>query len=101
MKSEDEEEFKDIYDPDVLNDIGALLYANGYPELASAVTSMVAAEFPDDPRSALNFATILREANANEDAFYVLQYALKLSPDSEPILYSLGMCSSNLKIPLC
>ncbi len=97
MKSEDEEEFKDIYDPDVLNDIGALLYANGYPELASAVTSMVAAEFPDDPRSALNFATILREANANEDAFHVLQYALKLSPDSEPILYSLGMCSLELK----
>ena len=69
---------------------------NGYPELAKAVASMAASGFPENPLSALNLGTILREANANEDAFNVLQYALRLSPDSEPILYSLGMCALDL-----
>ena len=96
-KESNNEKEEDIYDPEVLNEISASLYVNGYPELASAVASMVAADYPEDPISALNFATILREANADEDAFNVLQYALRLSPDSEPILYSLGMCALDLR----
>ncbi|NLO41125.1 MAG: hypothetical protein GX115_16860 [Ruminiclostridium sp.] len=93
---EDEEDVVNVYDPEVLNDISVLLYTTGYPELASAVTAMAATEHPKNPRSALNFATVLREANADEDAFHVLQYALRLSPNSEPILYSLGMCALEL-----
>ncbi|MDD4296431.1 MAG: hypothetical protein PHC69_05670 [Ruminiclostridium sp.] len=96
-KESNNEKEEDIYDPEVLNEISASLYVNGYPELASAVASMIAADFPEDPISALNFATILREANADEDAFNVLQYALRLSPNSEPILYSLGMCALDLR----
>ena len=76
--TKENEKEEDIYDPEVLNEISASLYVNGYPELASAVASMVAADYPEDPISALNFATILREANADEDAFNVLQYALRL-----------------------
>lgn len=91
------EDAEDTLNPEILNDISAFLYANGYPELASAVSSMAAADYPLDPISALNFATVLREVNANDDAFNVLQYALRLSPDSEPILYSLGMCALELK----
>lgn len=88
---------EDIFDPDTLNQISTILYANGYPDLAAAVSSMTAAVYPDDPNSALTFATILREGNADEDAFNVLQYALRLDPDSEPILYSLGMCALDLR----
>ncbi|MDD2504543.1 MAG: hypothetical protein PHG58_11985 [Clostridia bacterium] len=90
------EDEKELYDPEVLNDISVLLYSSGYPELAAAVTSMVAADYPENPVSALNFGTILRETNADEDAFNVLQYALRMSPSSEPILYSLGMCALDL-----
>jgi len=86
----------DVYSPELLNDIATFLFTNGYPELAKAVASMAASGFPENPLSALNLGTILREANANEDAFNVLQYALRLSPDSEPILYSLGMCALDL-----
>jgi tetratricopeptide (TPR) repeat protein len=92
-----EEDEKEIFDPEALNDITALLYANGFPELAAAVSTMAAAVHPEDPMSALAFGTILREGNADEDAFNALQYALRLSPDSEPILYSLGMCALDLK----
>ncbi|MBP7175129.1 MAG: hypothetical protein KBA53_02780 [Thermoclostridium sp.] len=93
----DEEEETDIYAPEVINAISTALYTTGYPELAEVVCSMAAVEHPEDPIVALNLATLLREANANEDAFQVLQYALRLKPDSEPILYSLGMCALDLK----
>ncbi len=91
---EDEEE---IFDPVTLNQISSILYTNGYPDLAAAVCSMAAAVYPDDPMSVLTFATILREGNADEDAFHALQYALRLDPNSEPILYSLGMCALDLR----
>jgi len=94
-KANDEDDEK-LFDPQTLNQISSLLYANGYPDLAAAVSSMAAAVYPDDPMSVLTFATILREGNADEDAFNVLQYALRLDPDSEPILYSLGMCALDL-----
>ena len=95
-KNSGDEDEKELYDPEVLNDISVLLYSSGYPELAAAVTSMVAADYPENPISALNFGTILRETNADEDAFNVLQYAIRMSPSSEPILYSLGMCALDL-----
>lgn len=87
----------DDIDAAVLNQITTFLYLNGYIDLATAVSSMAAAEHPLDAMSALSLSILLRESNADEDAFNVLQYGLKLDPNSEPILYSLGMCALDLR----
>lgn len=82
---------KNLYLAYLLKNASSTLFVQGYTDISLAMASMATALAPQDSSMASLVANILKEYHITDTSYEMLHYALRLNPNDEAALHTLGM----------